>query len=139
MDKDIKSVHEGKRFPCSQCEYKATQKGNLQKHIKSVHEGQISPCSHCGNRYTDRSSLMRHIKTVHEDLVFPCSQCGKTYTAAAAPSDSREVYEVFYSTTLESFISVRFSRDIILCLYEIYHSLLYIHCVNTSIITWFRF
>ena len=75
---------------CSQCEYKATQKGNLQKHIKSVHEGQISPRSHCGNRYTDRSSLMRHIKTVHEDLVFPCFQCGKTYTAAAAPSDSRE-------------------------------------------------
>ena len=38
MDKDITSVHEGKRFPCSQCEYKATEKCKLQKHMKSVHE-----------------------------------------------------------------------------------------------------
>ena len=38
----IKSVHEveGQRFPCPQCEYKATQKGSLQRHIKSIHEGQ---------------------------------------------------------------------------------------------------
>ena len=35
----IKSVHEGQKFQCQHCEYKATLKGNLQRHIKSVHKG----------------------------------------------------------------------------------------------------
>ena len=30
---------EGVKFPCSQCEYKATEKGKLLRHIKSIHEG----------------------------------------------------------------------------------------------------
>ena len=36
--KHVMSVHEGKKFPCSQCEYEATKKGHLQRYIKSVHE-----------------------------------------------------------------------------------------------------
>ena len=41
FEKDhVNSVHKDQKIPCQQCEYKATQKGNLQTHIKSVHEGQ---------------------------------------------------------------------------------------------------
>ena len=32
-----KSIHEGLRYPCGQCEYEATQKGSLKIHIKSMH------------------------------------------------------------------------------------------------------
>ena len=39
----VKLNHEGQQFPCPQCEYKATEKGSLQKHIKSIHEGQKLP------------------------------------------------------------------------------------------------
>ena len=35
----MKSVHEGQKFPCPQCDYKAAWKSNLKKHIKLVHEG----------------------------------------------------------------------------------------------------
>ena len=35
----IKSIHEGQKFPCPQCEYKATKHENLQRHIKSIHDG----------------------------------------------------------------------------------------------------
>ena len=31
-------MHEGVKFPCNQCDYKATQKSNLLKHIKSIHD-----------------------------------------------------------------------------------------------------
>ena len=33
----IKSMHEGVKFPCEQCDYKATQKGKLVIHITLIH------------------------------------------------------------------------------------------------------
>ena len=33
-----KSVHLNKRFPCEQCDYKATRKYNLPAHIQAKHE-----------------------------------------------------------------------------------------------------
>ena len=35
-----KSVHEGVRFPCENCDYKATEKRNLQRHKLRVHTNQ---------------------------------------------------------------------------------------------------
>ena len=32
-------MHEGVKFPCDKCNFKATQKANLLTHIKSIHEG----------------------------------------------------------------------------------------------------
>ena len=43
FQRHIKSVHEGQKFQCPHCEYKATWKGDLQKHIKSIHLGQKFP------------------------------------------------------------------------------------------------
>ena len=34
----IDSVYEQIKYPCNQCEYKATEKGHLQTHIESVNE-----------------------------------------------------------------------------------------------------
>ena len=34
----VKSIHEGVRYPCDQCDYKATQKSNLSKHSKINHK-----------------------------------------------------------------------------------------------------
>ena len=65
---DIRTVHEGQMFQCTQCEYKATQKSNLQTHIKSIHDGQTFPCTQCDYKATFKSSLSRHIKCRHENL-----------------------------------------------------------------------
>ena len=35
----IRAAHEGVKYPCEECEYQATQKGDLDRHRKSVHEG----------------------------------------------------------------------------------------------------
>ena len=34
-----KSIHEGQKFNCKECEYQATTKGHLVTHQKSTHEG----------------------------------------------------------------------------------------------------
>ena len=33
-----RSKHEGVRYSCNQCEYQATQQGNLKRHKQSVHK-----------------------------------------------------------------------------------------------------
>ena len=70
-----KSVHEGQKFQCPQCEYKATFKVSLQTHIKSVHEGQKFPCPQCEYKATQKGHLQTHIKSVHEGQKFQCPQC----------------------------------------------------------------
>ena len=53
-------------FPCSQCDYKAKQKSDLQRHVNSVHEAQTFPCPHCKYKATRKDHLRTHIKSVHE-------------------------------------------------------------------------
>ena len=69
------SVHEGKKFLCPQCEFKATQKGYIQQHIKSVHEGQKFPCPQCEYKATLKVNLQTHIKSIHEGQKFQCPHC----------------------------------------------------------------
>ena len=64
-----------RNFPCPECEYKATWKGNLQTHIKSIHKGITFPCSECDYKATDKSNLQRHIRTIHKGETFPCPEC----------------------------------------------------------------
>ena len=64
-----------KEYLCSQCEYKATQKGTLGRHIKSVHEGQKFQCPQCEYKTTWKGQLQIHIKSIHEGQKFQCPQC----------------------------------------------------------------
>ena len=41
------SVHEGIKYQCDYCKYKATLKAKLKTHIMSVHEGIKYQCDHC--------------------------------------------------------------------------------------------
>ena len=43
----IKSVHEGIRFSCEQCDYKATSRANLKKHVQGRHAARTLPCDYC--------------------------------------------------------------------------------------------
>lgn len=59
----ILSKHEGVRYVCKYCGYKATQPSNLKRHIKYKHEGLRYECPHCESQLTTRSSLLRHMKS----------------------------------------------------------------------------
>ena len=38
LKKHRESIHEGVRYPCDQCDHKATVKGNLKKHRMAKHQ-----------------------------------------------------------------------------------------------------
>ena len=45
--KHIQSKHEGVRYSCNKCEYKATQRGSLKIHIEAKHEEPHYSCDKC--------------------------------------------------------------------------------------------
>ena len=61
----VKSIHEGVKYPCDQCVYKATSKGDLRTHVKSIHEGVRYPCDHCDYKVTHKSNLRAHKEYKH--------------------------------------------------------------------------
>ena len=71
----VKSKQEGVKFPCDQCVYKATKKGDLLKHNKSIHKGVKFPCNKCDYKTAWKGYLSKHIKARHEGISFPCDQC----------------------------------------------------------------
>ena len=52
-------------YRCDQCEYKATQKGNLKQHIESIHENITYPCDQCEYKSTWKGNLKKHIESIH--------------------------------------------------------------------------
>jgi hypothetical protein len=57
--------HEGVRYSCDQCEYKATTTGNLILN-DSIHKGVCYPCGQCYYKATVVGSLKRHRKSNHQ-------------------------------------------------------------------------
>ena len=66
---------EGGKYACNQCDYRATQKGNMTQHIQSVHAGVKYPCNRCNYQATQQSNLTTHIQSVHEGVKYACSHC----------------------------------------------------------------
>ena len=64
LQKHMKSVNEGEKFLCTQCDYQANWRGDLCKHMKSVHEGQQFQCTHC--EYNIQSITERSTSDTHE-------------------------------------------------------------------------
>ena len=64
--KHTESVHEGGKYPCSQCNHKATTQSSLKIHIESVHEGVKYPCSQCFYKAIQQHHLKRHIDSKHK-------------------------------------------------------------------------
>lgn len=93
----IKTIHEGKRFKCNQCDYRASKKGNLIKHISTVHGIDRYPCTKCDYKATQKANLQRHIDSVHEGIRYTCEFC--SYTATRKDHLSRHVKQSHTSNT----------------------------------------
>ena len=63
----IKGAHEGLKYYCNDCDYKATHRGTVTTHIKAGHEGERNFVN-CEYNATARSSFLQHIKAIHEEL-----------------------------------------------------------------------
>ena len=45
-------INEGIKYPCSQCNHKASSKGDLAQHKMAVYEGVKYPCEQCNHQAT---------------------------------------------------------------------------------------
>ena len=57
---------------CFQCEYRATQEGNLAHHIQQVHEGAKYNCNQCEYIATHEGNPACHIQSVYEGTKYEC-------------------------------------------------------------------
>ena len=69
LSKILRSIHQGIKYPCDQCDYKATQKGDLLTHLKSIHEGVKYPCDQCDYKATQKCHLLTHSNSKHHRKV----------------------------------------------------------------------
>ena len=72
------SVHDGQRYPCHKCDYKATSKSH---DAAPIHNVQRYPCDQCDYKATLKQSLKLHVSSVHKGQRWPCDQCDYKLTA----------------------------------------------------------
>ena len=89
------TVHENLWFECDQCEYKASQKGNLKMHIQFKHEGLAFSCDQCNYTSKLKGAIKRHkLKNIHIQSQQPskeykCNQCD--FSSARRQRPGREL------------------------------------------------
>ena len=89
----IKLKHQGVKYPCDQCDYKATVKNDLLRHIKSRHEGVKYPCNQCDYNTTQKTYyLLTHMKSKHKGVKYPCDQCDYKATQRYALSKHQNIW-----------------------------------------------
>ena len=62
-------------FNCDKCDYRATDKTNVQRHIESLHGEIRHDCDKCDFRATEKTTLQRHIESLHEEIRPDCNKC----------------------------------------------------------------
>ena len=61
----IDIVLERLKYPCRQCEHKATKKGHLVQHKREIHEGVRYPCALCAYQSSRKTQSNKHMKKDH--------------------------------------------------------------------------
>ena len=59
--------------PCDQCDFAASQLGNLKQHKKVKHERIRYPCDQCEYAATQLSVLKKHKESKHKRVRYPCA------------------------------------------------------------------
>ena len=85
----MESIHEGVKFQCPHCDYKATTKSSCNVHIRAIHEGIKFQCPSCSYKATQKNDLKRHIKSQHESLTLDAI---KTDQPSIGSDTSRQEY-----------------------------------------------
>ena len=76
LNHHIEAVHHNYRYPCSECDYKATSLVSLKRHVETKHKGLRHECPECGKQYIQQGALRLHFQTVHEGIKnHECNQC----------------------------------------------------------------
>ena len=65
MISHVKTIHEGVKFRCPECEYECNRSVNLENHVKAIHEGVSYNCKLCLFKSSWRNKAREHVKKIH--------------------------------------------------------------------------
>ena len=79
VEENESSESEGKEFPCSMCDYRATLKMQLKthrkKHVKEIGSLRRWICLSCNYSSNQAGNIGTHFKNIHAGIKFECPQC----------------------------------------------------------------
>ena len=108
-------VHNEKRYPCNQCDFRGITKGRRDRHVKAKHEKSVHFCDKCGYKTSYSDNLKLHLKTHDPENWFQCEQCPvRTPTRHMLRNhkdkDHHEITESQYSCSSCDFVTSTKSR-----------------------------
>ena len=69
------AMHQGTKYDCDHCEYKAGYKTNLREHMQRMHEAKKFKCDQCDYKASLYYRLKQHIESQHAGLRYKCEEC----------------------------------------------------------------
>ena len=69
------AIHQGTKYDCNHCEYKAGYKTNLREHMLRMHETRKFKCDQCDYKASLYYRLKQHIESQHAGLRYKCEEC----------------------------------------------------------------
>ena len=85
VKKHIQTVHTAvEHHNCTECDYSTTNKNRLKTHINGQHNGIRYECEECGASYGMEASLKIHNQSKHDNVKHICNYCGKSFSAASS-------------------------------------------------------
>ena len=68
-------AHQGVKYACKECNYKATRSDSLKAHTESQHCVITHSCNLCDYKATGKPNLIRHQQSIHKGILYDCNQC----------------------------------------------------------------
>ena len=64
----MKAIHEGRRFPCKQCDSENTRAASLEKHTEATHDNpdKVFSCDICSFSARREDGLKKHQQFIYE-------------------------------------------------------------------------
>ena len=85
----VESIHEGVRYPCDKCPYKATTISSLKRHGESIHEGVCYSCHGGGDSPVFLKFMRRLLDVLLGDFLFLVSK--SIYIVLASEDAGKEM------------------------------------------------
>ena len=75
LNQHVKSVHEGKKYDCDQCEYRATQPSSIKIHKQVKHVQAKLQCPQCDYQSGWPTDFRKHKLAKHDGIRYGCDIC----------------------------------------------------------------
>lgn len=79
LNRHLSTHSDEKKFQCTICENRFTEKGSLRKHLL-IHSGEKKfQCKTCDKQFTEKGSLTWHLSVHSDEKKFQCTTCERRF------------------------------------------------------------